>query len=46
MKGLDAGLQNLTVGLSGLGEELKAFRTEVTGEFSELGAMVKFSYGA
>ena len=44
VKGLDSGLQNLAVGLTGLGDELRAFRAEVSVEFSELRSMVKFSY--
>ena len=44
VKDLDGGLQNLTVGVLRLGEELKSFRAEVAGEFTELRSMVKFSY--
>ena len=43
VKDLDTGLQNVTVGLPGLGSELRAFRAEVAGEFVDLLSMIKFS---
>jgi hypothetical protein len=43
-EGLESKIQILAEGQILVREELKAFRAEVAGEFSELRSMVKFSY--